>query len=133
MAGKKNVLVDTLSRKHKYSLNPIEEPDFIPWSINPTEGNTEHQDTTITTNNLSISPIPEEFTLVSRGCINFKHTDCDYNKCAGRNESLSHHPSYPYLDNEDDGNFQDYFDIKEQEMQSEEDTLSTISGEIVMG
>jgi len=97
-AGKENLLADALSRKHKYSLDPTEEQDFIPQSIDSTEDNGNLQDTSITTNNLSISPILEEITMVSRGCINFKHTDCDYNKCAGGDESLRHYPSCPYLD-----------------------------------
>jgi len=123
---KENLLADALSRKHKYSLDPIKEQDFIPQSIDPTEDNTEPQDTSITTNNLYISPIPEDFTMVSRSCINFKHTNCDYNKCAARHESLVHHPSCPYLVNENDGDYEDYDDIKEEEMQTHEDTLSTI-------
>jgi len=132
-AGKENLLADAPSRKHKYSLDPTEEQDFIPQSIDPTEDNSNLQDTSITTNNLSISPIPEEITMVSRGCINFKHTDCDYNKCAGRDESLGHHPSCPYLNDENDGDYEDYDDLKEEEMQSDEDTLSTIPKEIFDG
>jgi len=132
-AGKENLLADALSRKHKYSLDPAEEQDFIPQSIDPTEDNSNLLDTSITTNNLSISPIPEEITMVSRGCINFKHTDCDYNKCAGRDECLGHHLSCPYLDDENDGDYEDYDDIKEEEMQSDEDTLSTIPEEIFDG
>jgi len=104
-AGKENLLADALSRKHKYSLDPTEEQDFIPQSIDPTEDNSNLPDTSITTNNLSISPIPQEITMVSRGCSNFKHTDCDYNKCAGRDESLGHHLSCPYLDDENDGDY----------------------------
>ena len=92
-AGKENLLADPLSRKHKYYLNPYKEKDFIPQSIDPTEDNSNLLDTSITTNNLSISPIPEELTMVYRGCINLKHIDCDYNKCAGREESFGHHPS----------------------------------------
>jgi len=115
-AGKENLLADALSRKHKYSLDPTEEQDFIPQSIDPTEDNSNLQDTSITTNNLSISTVPEEITMVSRGCINHKQTDCDYNKCPGGDESLSHHPSYPYLDDENDGDYDDYEDIKEEEM-----------------
>jgi len=84
MAGKENLLADTLLSKHKYSLYPTEEQDFIPQSIDPTEDDTEPQNTSITTNNLSISPVPEEIGMVSRDCINFKHINCDYNKCAGR-------------------------------------------------
>jgi len=129
-AGKENILADTLSRNHKYSLDPTKEQDFIPQSIDPTEDNIEPQDTSITTNNLSISPIPEEITMVSQGCINFKHTDCDYNKCADCDESLGHHPSCPYLDDENDGDYEDYDNFKEEEMQSDEDTLSTIPEEI---
>jgi len=102
-------------------------------NIDPTEDNSNLQDTSITTNNLSISPIPEEITMVSRGCIIFKHTDCDYNKCAGRDESLGHHPSCPYLNDENDGDYEDYDDIKEEEMQSDEDTLSTIPEGIFEG
>jgi len=132
-AGKENLLADALSRKHIYSLDPTEEQDFIPQSINPTEHNSNLLDTSITTNNLSISPISEEITMVSRGCINFKDTDCTYNKCAGREESRGHHPSCPYLDDENDWDYDDYDDIKEEEMQSDEDTLSTISEEIFDG
>jgi len=76
-AGKENLLADPLSRKHNYSLDPTEEQDFIPLSIDPTEDNSNLQDTSIATNNLSISPIPEEITMVSRRCINFKQTDRD--------------------------------------------------------
>jgi len=132
-AGTGNLLADALSGKHKYSLDPTEEKDFIPQSIDPTEDNSNLQDTFITTNNLSISPIPEEITMVSHGCINFNQTDCNYNKCAGRNESLSHHLSCPYPDDENDGDYEDYDDIKMEEMQSDEDTLSTIPDEIFDG
>jgi len=62
--------------------------------------------------------------------MNFKHTDCNYNKFACRDESLGHHPSCPYLDDKNDGDYEDYDDIKEEEMQSDEDTLSTIPEEI---
>jgi len=106
-AGKENLLADPLSRKHKYSLNPTEEEDFIPQSIDPAEDNSNLQDTSITTNNISISPILDEIIMVSRGYINFKHTDCDYNKCAGRDERLGHHPSFPYLDDGNDGDYED--------------------------
>ena len=71
--------------------------------------------------------------MVSHGCINFKHKYCDYNKCTGRNETLGHHPSCLYLDNENDGDYEDYDDIKEEEMQSDEDTHSTIPEEIFDG
>jgi len=71
--------------------------------------------------------------MLSRGCINFKHTDYDYNKCAGRDECLGHNPSCPYLDDENDGDYEDYDNIKEEEMQSDEDTLSTIPEEIFDG
>jgi len=132
-AGKENLLAHALSRKYKYSLVPTEEQDFIPQRIDPTEDNGNLQDTFITTSNLTISAIPEEITMVSCGSINFKHTDCDYNKCAGRDESLRHHPSCPYPDDENDGDYEDYDDIKEEEMQSDEDTLSTIPEEIFDG
>jgi len=125
------LLVDALLREHKYSLNPTEERDFIPQSINPTEDNTKPQDTSITTNNLSISPLPEEFTMVSRGCHNFHHMECDYNECTGHDKSLDHHPSGPYFADENDGDYEPYNDIKEEEMQSVEDTLSTILEEIL--
>jgi len=115
-AGKENLLADALSRKHKYSLDCIEEQDFISWSIDYTEDNTKPQDTSITINNLSISPIQEEITMVSQGCLNFKDTNCDYNKCAGRKESLGRNPSCPYLDDENDGDYEDYDDIKEEEI-----------------
>jgi len=133
IAGKENLFADTLLRKHKYSLNATEEKDFIPQSINPTENHTEPQDTSITTNNLSISPFPEEITRVYRGCINLIHTHWDYNKCAGRDESLGHQPSCPFLDDENDGDYEDYDDIKEEEMQWNEDTLPTIPDEIYDG
>jgi len=71
--------------------------------------------------------------MVSRGCINFKHTDCDYNRCACSDKSLGHHPSCLYLNDENDGDFEDYDDIKEEEMQSDEDNLSTIPEEIFDG
>jgi len=64
-ARKENLLADALSRKHKYSLDPTEEQDFIPQRIDATEDNSNLQDTSITTNNLSISAIPEEITMVS--------------------------------------------------------------------
>jgi len=63
-AGKENLLADSLSRKHKYSLDHTEEKGFIPQSIDPTEDTTEPLDSCITTNNLSISPIREEITMV---------------------------------------------------------------------
>jgi len=132
-AGKENLLADALSRKHKYYLDPSEEHNFIPQGIDSIEDNSNLQDTSITTNKLSISPIPEEITMVSRGCINFKDTDCDYTKCVGRDESLGHHPSCTYLDVETDGDYEDYDDIKEEEMQSDENTLSTILEEIFTG
>jgi len=125
-AGKENLLPDALLRKHKYSLDPTEEQDFLPQSIDSTNYNTEPQATSITTNNPSISPIPEEFTIVSHGCINFKHKDWDHNKCGGCNESLGHHHSCPYLTDENHGDNGDYNDIKEEEMESDEDTSSTI-------
>jgi len=133
MAGKENLLADTLSRNHKYSHDPTEEQDFIRQGIDPTEDNTEPQDSSITTNHQSISPIPEEFTMVSCGCINFKYKDYEYNKFAGCELSLSHHPSCLYIDNKNDGHYEDYNNIKEEEMQSDEDTLSTILKEIFDG
>jgi len=132
-AGKENLLADALSRKYKYSLDPTEEQYFIFQTIDSTEDNTEPQDTSITTNNLSISPVPEEIRMVSHGCINFKYTDCNCNKCAGHDESFGHHPSCPYLNNENEGDYKDYDDIKEEEMQFDEDTLSTIHEEIIDG
>ena len=113
-AGKENLLSDALSSKHKYSLNPTKEQDFIPQSIDPTEDNSNLQNTSIIINNISISPIPEEITRVSRACINFKYTNCDYNKYAGHDESLNHHPSCPFLDDENDGDYEDYDDIQEE-------------------
>jgi len=96
-AGKENLLADALSRKHQHYLDPTEEQDFIPESIDPTEVITEPQDTSITTNNLSISPSLEERTMVSRAYIKFKHTDCDYNKCAGQDEASVTTPYVPIL------------------------------------
>jgi len=132
-AGKENLLADPLSRKHKYSLDPTEEQDFIPQRIDPTKDNSNLQDSSMTTNNRSVSSVLEEITMVSRGYINFKHTDCNYNKCAGRDESLGHHPFCPYLDDENDGDYEDYDNVKEEEMQSDEDTLSPIPEEIING
>ena len=129
-AGKENLLADALSRRHKYSLNPIEKQDFIRQSIDHTEDNTKPHDTSIPTNNLSISLIREDITMVSRGCINFKHTDCDYNKCTGRDESISHYYTCLYLDDENDGDWEDNDDNKEEEIQSDEDILWTIPEEI---
>jgi len=97
-AGKETLLADALSRKHKFSLDPTEEQDFNAQSFDHTEEHTEPQETSITTNNLSISPISEEITIVSNTCINFKLTDCDFNKCAGCDKSLGHHPSCSCLD-----------------------------------
>jgi len=71
--------------------------------------------------------------MVSHGCINFKHRVCDHNKCAGHDESLGHHPSCPYLDDENNRDYEDYDDIKEEEMQSDKETLSTIPEEISDG
>jgi len=71
--------------------------------------------------------------MVSHSCINLEHANCNYNKCAGCDESLGHHPSCPYLDDENDGDYEDYDEIKEKEMQSDEDTLSTITKEIFDG
>jgi len=72
-AGKENLFADALSWKHdKYSLNPTKEQGFIPQSIDPTEDNTEPPDPSITTNNLSISLVLEEITMVSCSGINFK-------------------------------------------------------------
>jgi len=82
-ARKENLLVDVLARKYKYSLDPTEAQDFISQGIDPIGDNTEPQDTSISTNNLSISPVPKEITIVSYSCINFKHSNCDYNKCLG--------------------------------------------------
>jgi len=67
ITGKENLLVDALPRNHKFTLNPTEEQDFIPQSINSTEDNTEPQDTSITTNNQCISPFPEDLAMISRG------------------------------------------------------------------
>jgi len=91
-AGKENLLADALSRKHKYSLDPTEVQDFIAQSIDATEDDSNLSNTFINTSNLSISPIPQEITMVSPGCINFKHTDCDNKKWAGHDESLGPPP-----------------------------------------
>jgi len=59
--------------------------------------------------------------------------DCDYNKCGGRDQSLGHHPSCPYPDNKNEWDYEDYDDIKAEEMQSAKNTLSTIPKEIFDG
>jgi len=130
MVGKENLLADALSRKHKYSLDPAKEQDFIPLSIDPTEDNVKPEDTSIMTNNLSIFSILENFTIVFCSCINFKYMNYDYNKCAGHKESFSYHPSCHYLNDENDEDYEDYDDIKEGEKQSDEDNLSTLFEEI---
>jgi len=66
-ARKENLLADTLSRTHKYSLDPTEEQDFIPQSMDSTEDNTEIHNTSITTNDLPVPPIPENLTMVYYG------------------------------------------------------------------
>jgi len=71
--------------------------------------------------------------MVSSGCINFKHMDCDYNKCAGHDASLGYHSSCPYLDDEYNEDYEDYDDIKVEEMQSDKNTLSTIPEKIFDG
>lgn len=57
-------------------------------------------------NNLSLSPISEEFRMVSRGYINLKYTDWDYNKCIGPEESFGHYPFCPSLNNQNDGDYE---------------------------
>jgi len=108
MVGKENLQADALSRKYNYSLASTKEQDFIPQSINTTEDNNEPRDTSIATNNLSVSSVPEEFIIVSHGCINFKDTNYYYTKCTGHDKSLSHNPSCPYLDDENDEDCDDY-------------------------
>jgi len=115
-AGKENLFTDTLSRNTKYSLNPTEELHFIPESINPTEHITKVHDIPITINNLSISPVPKEFMMVSHGSINFKDRNCNYNKSIGRDESLGHHLSCHYLDDGNDVDYEDYNNIKEEDI-----------------
>jgi len=132
-AGKENLFADALSSKHICSLDPTKEQGFIAQSIDPTNDNTEPQDTSITTNNLWISPIPDEITMVSHRSISLKHTDCDYNKWPGHDESLGHHPSCSYLDDGNDRDYENYDDIMEVEMQSDTDTLSTIPEVILDG
>jgi len=129
-SGKENLFADILSMKHKSSVDPSEEQDFIPQSIVPTEDNTEPQYTSITTKNLYISPIQEDFTLVSGGSIKFKHMDCDYNKCVAHDESLRYHSFCHNMDDENEGDYKDYADMKEEEMLSDGDTLSTIPKDI---
>jgi len=119
--------------EHKKSLDPTIEQAFIPQRIVLKEYNTEPQNTSITTNNLSLSPVPEDFTMVFHGCINFNNTNGDYNKYAACEECLGHQPSCHYLDNENDGEYEDYNDMKGEDIQSNEDTLSTIREEIVHG
>jgi len=54
--------------------------------------------------------------MVSQGYINFKHTDCYYNMCIRSDESIGIHPSCPNLDNRNDGDYEEYDDIKEEEI-----------------
>jgi len=132
-AGKEHLLVDALSGKDKYSLDPTEEQDFIPQSIDATEDYIEPYDSSIFMNNLSISTVPEEYTIVSRDCITFKQTDCDCNQCTYHDGSFGHHPSCPYLDNENDRDYEDYYYIKEEEIQWDKDSVSTIPKDILDG
>jgi len=64
-AGKDNLLTDALSRKDKYSLDPSEGQDFIQQRIDPIEENNELQNTSIIINNLAISTVLENFTMIS--------------------------------------------------------------------
>jgi len=61
--------------------------------------------------------------MISNHCINCKHTDYDYNKCAGCNKSHSQHPPCPYLDEENVRDYkeknEDYDDVNEEEIQSD--------------
>jgi hypothetical protein len=136
-ARKKNLLADALSRKHTFSLIRSSEQNLIPQSIDSIEDNTNPNNTSITVNNPSISPTQDNGHMVSRSCINFKNADCDFNRCAGREESLGHYLLCPYLDDENDGDQEDeteeYDNIKEEEMTSDEDTLSTIPEESFEG
>jgi len=113
-SGKEILWADTASTTHKYSLDTLEEQDFIPQRIHPTEDNIQPHNTYITTNNLSISPLIQNIKIVSRVCIKFKNSNYDYNKCIGCDESLSHHLFYTYLDDKNDGDSKDYNDIKEE-------------------
>jgi len=68
--------------------------------------------------------------MVSRSYINFKQMDCYYNKCVGCDETLSNYPSSSYPDDLNGRYYEDYYDIKEEVIQSDNDTLYTILEEI---
>jgi len=103
-AGKENLIADALSRVHKYPGRPTSGKDFIPQYINPPpvyyiSNKLLFSDTY---NSIPITSITSTATtMVSRGAINFKHVDCDYNNCRGREISLRYHSSCPFMDEDD--------------------------------
>jgi len=100
-AGKENLIADDLSRMHKYTGRPTSEKDSILQYIDPTPvystGNK-----LLFSNTYNSRPITSTTstatTMVSHGAINSKHVDCDYHKCCGREISLGHHSSCPFMD-----------------------------------
>jgi len=59
--------------------------------------------------------------------------DYNYNKFVSRNKSLSYHLSCPSLAHENDREYEDFDNIKTEEIQSFEDTLPTIPKETSAG
>jgi hypothetical protein len=139
-AGKDNHIADALSRMHKYPGITTTEDDFIPHRIDSTVIRPLQE---ITSNHIYLSEhsststpssYHSENNMPSRGAINFHHVDCDFNKCRGRSETVGHHHSCPYLDEEDMEltSEDDYEVIKKEDKQesSEEDSLSPIPEEL---
>jgi len=138
-AGKENLIADTLYRVHKYPRRPTSEKDFIPQYINPTPvyytGNkllfSDTYNSILITSTTSTAT-----TMDSCGSINFKHVDCDYNKCRGREISLGHHSSCPFMDEDDqqdEGEATDGYEMVPLEPDSSTESLSNIDPYILEG
>jgi len=74
--------------------------------------------------------------MVSRRDINFKHVDCDYNKYHGREISLGHHSSCPFMDEDDqqdEGENTDGYQMVPPESDSPTESLSDVDPNIFEG
>ena len=64
--------------------------------------------------------------------INFTHVDCDFNKYRGKAETVGHHHSCLYLDEEDmELNSEDDFEVikkEEKKVTSDKEPLSSMPG-----
>jgi len=135
-AGKENLIADALSRVHKYPGRPTLEKDFIPQYIDPipvyyTSNKLLFSDTY---NSIPTTPTTSTATtMVSRGASNFRHVDCDYNKCHGREISLGHHSSCLLMDKndqQDEGEATDGYEIIPPEPDSSTESLRDIDPNI---